>query len=265
MNEHHLVAPYHITCSAQSKLIHFGIVKSSTCDNFPCICVCVHVYIINIKSSPGFSCFHVLVQQCSLSLHTHCITDSSTLNSSSQFWLQFTTSITKHQSYLWILLPLSVKFSLQCLRSDNSNQPSWFYGNWEGSYTEKSLTNETLKYSNFDPKGMYEFLLFWWKRDRYWFWPGVLLQCSFLCLLQLFLWCFSLKKENERMSPVTSGQYRSCPNGHCTTGSYRALVFLLTAKLNIRKKEAAGVPHIAWGEMCLSFYLLTFCNCCRDF
>lgn len=114
------------------------------------MCVCVNIYIINIKaqSSHAFM-FKFSSAHCySLPLDTHCITDTSTLNSSSEFCLQFTTSLTKHQSHLWILLHLSVKFPLQCLRSDNPNQPSWFCGNWEGGYTEKNLTNLNFKYSN---------------------------------------------------------------------------------------------------------------------
>lgn len=56
----------------------------------------------------------------------------------------------------------------------------------------------------------------------------------------------------------------SCPSGHCITSSYGALVFLLPNSTS-KEGKAAGVPHIAWGEMYLNFYLLTFCNCCRDF
>lgn len=116
------------------------------------MCVCMYTYVLLVSNQAQSS--HTLMfwfssAQCySLPLDTHCITDTSTLNSSSEFWLQFTTNITKHQSYLWILLHFSVKFPLQCLRSDNPNQPSWFDGNWEGGYTEKNLANLNFKYSN---------------------------------------------------------------------------------------------------------------------
>lgn len=184
----------------------------------------------------------------SLPLDTHCISDTSTLNSSSVFWLQFTTSITKHQSYLWILLHLSVKFPLQCLRSGNPNQPSWFYGNWEGGYTKKNLTNLNLKYSNnsFWPQSTeWIFILLMEKGSLLaWYFAAVQLPMP----SSAFSVVFSLKKENERMSPVTSGQYRIMPSGHCITGSCRALVFLLTAKLHIKEREGSRCSPYCTGR-----------------